>query len=65
MWLALLPLVAGMMLSAFGVNVTIESPLGIVLVVILAIPLGALIRALWRTAQGPRTTVLERPSPVT
>ena len=52
-WLALVPFVAGVMLGRMGGGGQVESPLAIVLVVILAVPLVVVLRALWRTRELP------------
>jgi hypothetical protein len=58
------PFVVGTALGAFAsgtTNVSIQSPLALVLVVLLFIPLIALLRALWRTSRDP----LQSPTPAT
>ena len=63
-WLALVPFVVGVMLGRVADGVNIESPIMLVLLVILAIPLVAVLRALWRTAQRPRTDPAIAPAEV-
>jgi hypothetical protein len=58
------PFVVGTALGAFAsgtTNVSIQSPLALVLVVLLFIPLIGLLRALWRTSRDP----LQSPTPAT
>ena len=60
----LVPFMAGIALGAFAsgtTNLTIESPIALLLVVVLFIPLIALLRALWRTSRDP----LGSPTPAT
>lgn len=52
-WLALVPFVAGAMLGRVGGGGRVESPLAIVLIVILAVPLVVVLQALWRTRELP------------
>jgi hypothetical protein len=49
-WLALVPFVAGVLIGQMAKGVTIESPVVLLLVGVLAIPLVAALHALWRTA---------------
>lgn len=49
-WLGLAPYLAGVLLGSALGEVRVESPLALVLIVVLAIPLGALLRALHRTS---------------
>ena len=53
LWLALVPFVAGVLLGRVTGGVQLESPLAIVLVVILAVPLVFVLQALWRTRMVP------------
>lgn len=59
-WLALVPFVAAALLGWMTGGVQLESPLAIVLVVILAVPLVVVLQALWRTRELP---VAEAASP--
>jgi uncharacterized membrane protein len=52
-WLALVPFVTGVLIARVTEGGTFESPLAILLLVVLAIPLVATLKALWRTAQVP------------
>ena len=61
-WLALLPVIVGYAIGALATGATFESPLVILLLVVLAIPLVAVLRALWRTAQGPTSEPVEVPA---
>ena len=58
-WLALVPVVIGYALGALAAGATFESPLVILVLVILAIPLVAVLQALWRTAQEPGSEPVE------
>ena len=51
-WLALVPFVAGVLIGRVSDGGTFESPLAILLLGVLAIPLIVTLHALWRTAQG-------------
>lgn len=53
LWLAFVPFVAGVLVARITEGGTYQSPLAIVLVAILAIPLIATLMALWRTAHAP------------
>ena len=53
LWLALVPFVAGVLLGRMGGGGQVQSPLAIVLVVILAVPLIVVLQALWRTREAP------------
>ena len=52
-WLALVPFVAGVVLGRLSGGGQFESPLAIVLIVILAVPLIVVLQALWRTREIP------------
>ncbi|HET9416934.1 MAG TPA: hypothetical protein VFP30_05260 [Candidatus Limnocylindria bacterium] len=52
-WLSIAPLVIGVLIGRLGAVGTTESPLALVLLVVLAIPLLATLMALWRTGQVP------------
>ncbi len=60
-WLALVPFVAGVLVGRVAEGGTFESPLAILLLGVLAIPLVATLHALWRTAQ-PSTASNPAPS---
>lgn len=50
-WLALVPFIAGVLLARAAEGGTFQSPLAMLLLVVLAIPLIATLHALWRTSQ--------------
>jgi hypothetical protein len=52
-WLALVPFVVGVVLGRLSGGGQFESPLAIVLIVILAVPLIVVLQALWRTREIP------------
>jgi hypothetical protein len=52
-WLALVPFVAGAMIGRLGGGGQVQSPLAIVLVAILLVPLMVVLQALWRTRELP------------
>jgi hypothetical protein len=52
-WLSIVPLIVGVLIGRLGAVGTTESPLALVLLVVLAIPLLFTLMALWRTAQAP------------
>ena len=54
-WLALVPFVVGVLIGRLTGGGAFESPLAIVLVVVLVVPLVATLNVLWRTAQAPGT----------
>lgn len=56
-WLALAPFVVGVMLGRLSGGGQFESPLAIVLIVILAVPLIVVLQAPWRTREGPGPAV--------
>jgi len=60
LWLALVPFVAGALIGRMTGGAQFESPLAIVLLVILAVPLVVVLQALWRTREVP---VAEAASP--
>ena len=60
-WLSIVPLVIGVLIGRLGAVGTTESPLALVLIVVLGIPLLATLMALWRTTQAPAAP---RPAPV-
>ena len=62
LWLGVVVATLGVLITLAAVNIQIETPFVLVLVVILAIPLGALLVALWRTAGAPLPQ--DQPTPV-
>jgi hypothetical protein len=54
LWLGVVVATIGVLVTLAAVNIQIETPFVLVLAVILAIPLGALLVALWRTAGSPQ-----------
>ena len=63
LWLGVVVATLGVLITLAEVNVQIETPFVLVLVVILAIPLGALLVALWRTAGAPLPQDEPTPAP--
>ena len=61
-WLALVPVLIGYALGALAGGATFESPLVVIVLVVLAIPLIAVLQALWRTAQEPGSEPVEVPA---
>jgi hypothetical protein len=57
-WLALVPFVAAFMVGMAAPGASIQSPVVIVLIVVVAIPLVWTLRALWRTAATPAAVEL-------
>jgi hypothetical protein len=55
-WLSIVPLIIGVLVGRLGPVGTTGSPLAVVLLVVLAVPLVATLLALWRTAQAPAAT---------
>jgi hypothetical protein len=53
LWLGVVVATAGVLITLAAVNIQIETPFALVLVVILAVPLVALLVALWRTGVSP------------
>ena len=62
LWLGVVVAMVGVLVTLAAVNIQIETPFVLLLVVILAIPLGALLVALWRTAGAP--VPQDQPTPV-
>ena len=57
LWLGIVPLAVGVLLGSAAGDVQVETPLAIIVAIILAAPLVALLLALWRTAQAPAAPV--------
>jgi hypothetical protein len=57
LWLGIVPLAVSVLIGSAAGGVQVQTPLAIIVVILLAVPLVALLIALWRTARGPEAAV--------